>query len=162
MNDLTGTVFSKLRVIRRSDKRGKAGVIWVCGCACGNTITTLSKNLVTGNTKSCGCIKLKMMRGRTMTPITPGSQFGKLLVITRTPKPDGLKGSAAFWRVACACGSPPFTVRSDSLLQGRTTRCITCAFVRDRKGKRSLYAHFAGKDAPNCFTYSVAPKLDSE
>jgi hypothetical protein len=53
-----------------------------------------------------------------------GRTFADLRVIKRD---HARKAKAAYWTVACRCGSSPFSVRSDSLLQGRTTRCVACA-----------------------------------
>jgi ribosomal protein L37AE/L43A len=36
MKDLTGRKFGKLTVIRKTEKRYKRGVIWLCECECGN------------------------------------------------------------------------------------------------------------------------------
>ena len=60
--DLTGQKFGKLIVIRRaSDYESKDGkeVQWVCKCICGNPeeITVTRSHLITGHTKSCGCLK---------------------------------------------------------------------------------------------------------
>ena len=55
LNDLTGKRFGKLTVIRRegTNKRGLA--TWLCQCDCGNTKTVCGRELVVGDTKSCGC-----------------------------------------------------------------------------------------------------------
>lgn len=53
--DLSGCVFGKLRVLNLvpSDSRGTS---WLCECDCGNTTVVSRRNLVSGNTKSCGCL----------------------------------------------------------------------------------------------------------
>ena len=65
--DLTGQRFEKLTVIgidhveHQYNKRGvKNGKItyWLCKCDCGNEIIAPSSNLVRGNTKSCGCLRI--------------------------------------------------------------------------------------------------------
>lgn len=54
--DLTGRRFGKLVVIEKTELRASnGGVIWRCKCDCGNETTTASKNLLSGNSKSCGC-----------------------------------------------------------------------------------------------------------
>ncbi|MDD3225813.1 MAG: AP2 domain-containing protein [Clostridium sp.] len=34
--DLSGREFGKLKVIRKTDKRYKRGIVWLCECKCGN------------------------------------------------------------------------------------------------------------------------------
>ena len=53
--DLTGERFGRLTVIDcvGTDKRYHKK--WKCRCDCGNEIIVLSTNLLTGQTKSCGC-----------------------------------------------------------------------------------------------------------
>lgn len=57
VNDLTGMVFGRLKVIERngSNKRGRA--MWLCECICKNKtkVTVVGNNLLTGNSISCGC-----------------------------------------------------------------------------------------------------------
>lgn len=52
-----GDTFGRLIVLEESGKN-KTGVrIWNCLCSCGNEKLVLQNSLVTGNTKSCGCLK---------------------------------------------------------------------------------------------------------
>lgn len=58
--DLIGKKFNKLTVIGESPPRGKKNLTrWLCKCDCGNTKTIDGRSLVSGNTKSCGCLKKK-------------------------------------------------------------------------------------------------------
>lgn len=55
--DLTGLVFGRLTVLRRSDEeRGGKFPMWECQCACGRSTNTKGIHLRNGATKSCGCI----------------------------------------------------------------------------------------------------------
>ncbi|QQX25935.1 hypothetical protein [Heyndrickxia sporothermodurans] len=55
--DLTGKRFSKLKVLRRNlEKTNNNHTFWECQCDCGNTTVVDSSNLISGNTKSCGCL----------------------------------------------------------------------------------------------------------
>lgn len=66
--DLTGQKFGKLTVIKRykstniNNKTNKT--LWLCKCDCGKEIVVTRTNLITGNSKSCGCIKTKMLNKR--------------------------------------------------------------------------------------------------
>lgn len=60
--DLTGMKFHRLTVIERAenDKRGRA--CWLCRCECGNLCVVCGKNLLNGNTKSCGCYQREKVK----------------------------------------------------------------------------------------------------
>lgn len=58
LKDLTGQRFGKLTVIEKVDYIGK-NTRWICKCDCGNIVKIQSNNLLTGNTKSCGCLRAK-------------------------------------------------------------------------------------------------------
>ena len=54
-NDLTGQIFGRLKVIEYlyTDKRS----MYLCSCECGNNCVVGQSNLVSGHTRSCGCIR---------------------------------------------------------------------------------------------------------
>ncbi len=66
-HDLANKRFDRLVVIERcgSDKQGKSQ--FLCKCDCGNTIITLGKYLVSGHTRSCGCLVKDAIRSRCTT-----------------------------------------------------------------------------------------------
>lgn len=89
MEDLTGRVFGRLTVLEQAEwKNGTS--YWRCRCACGNETTVRYAYLITGHTKSCGCLqreaildnlrlvdgtsvtKLEAMRGRRLSSNTSG------------------------------------------------------------------------------------------
>lgn len=58
--DLTGQRFGRLTVVKKigiknAGQRGSKSV-WLCKCDCGNEKEVLRNSLVSGNTKSCGCL----------------------------------------------------------------------------------------------------------
>ncbi|MEM7578245.1 MAG: hypothetical protein AAF316_00075 [Cyanobacteria bacterium P01_A01_bin.80] len=55
--DLTGQRFSQLVVLYRAYgiTNHRQEIYWNCQCDCGNTTRVTTKNLRSGNTKSCGC-----------------------------------------------------------------------------------------------------------
>lgn len=60
LKDLTGKQFGKLTVIKRSkEKRNNAHIFWECRCICEKIIIVDGSNLISGNTKSCGCTRKK-------------------------------------------------------------------------------------------------------
>jgi len=54
--DLTGRRFTSLEVICLAPQRDRRNY-WHCMCDCGNTKTIIGSSLVSGRTKSCGCIQ---------------------------------------------------------------------------------------------------------
>lgn len=54
--DLAGKTFNRLTVIERAENKRRR-VHWKCKCSCGNIVIIDRCHLVTGNTKSCGCLK---------------------------------------------------------------------------------------------------------
>lgn len=56
--NLVGKRFNRLVVVRRvySVKRKP---IWLCVCDCGGQVTPYGYSLVSGNTQSCGCLRLE-------------------------------------------------------------------------------------------------------
>ena len=55
--DLTGQRFGKLVVIKLSTPKGTKHHKWLCKCDCGNECTVSRDNLISGITKSCGCLR---------------------------------------------------------------------------------------------------------
>lgn len=54
--ELRGKTFGRLKAIERVK-----GGAWKCLCSCGNEHIVLGSNLITGNTKSCGCLRRDRM-----------------------------------------------------------------------------------------------------
>ena len=56
LNDLTGRRFGRLTVIGVADD-GKRKTSYICQCDCGTVKKVRADGLLSGNTKSCGCLK---------------------------------------------------------------------------------------------------------
>ena len=54
--DLSGQKFGKLTPLYIVGKYSSS-YLWHCKCDCGNYTNVISSNLISGNTRSCGCIK---------------------------------------------------------------------------------------------------------
>lgn len=109
--DLTGQRFNRLVVIERDISSSPKHVMWKCKCDCGNEAIVQGINLRTGNTKSCGCLKLEYED-------LSGMQFGDLTVLyrdmNRTPK--------VYYICRCKCGETT-SVRADGLINSRVHSC---------------------------------------
>ena len=56
-NNLVGSRFGKLKVIKRDGIEPFGAALWKCQCSCGKTISTRGQLLLNGQSKSCGCNK---------------------------------------------------------------------------------------------------------
>lgn len=111
--DLTNKVFAKLTIVEEVDKQ-HGRTAWKCLCECGNTVIVLSKDLVSGNTRSCGCLK-----GESNIKDLRGQKFGKLTVISF------LSRKPVKWRCLCDCGKQVTVSRSN--LVGNGQKSCGCA-----------------------------------
>jgi len=73
---LRGKRFGKLTVLVPTTKRQSESIVWLCECTCGNFHLVSSRNLVSGGTRSCGCLHKEnskrrienLQRGRILQP----------------------------------------------------------------------------------------------
>lgn len=57
LNDLRGHVSGRLQVLYRVEKDKYGKWLWLCQCDCGQRSIVLGKRLVSGHTRSCGCLQ---------------------------------------------------------------------------------------------------------
>ena len=62
--DLTGLPFGYYTAIRQDGCDSQGVPYWLCRCRCGNERRVLVYHLLSGNTKSCGCLKRELDRER--------------------------------------------------------------------------------------------------
>lgn len=133
--DLTGQRFGRLVAAYSLGRHPKfTSAVWHCRCDCGGTVNTMTQNLRTGATMSCGCLRREcaVAKGKRRQRVKPGERFGWLVVLEQI---DGGAGGAALYRCRCECGRVKL-VEGGSLSKGRTTSC-GCA--------RSAKANHGGK-----------------
>lgn len=113
---LEGRVFGDLTVLYQvKNKNGRTG--WMCRCKCGKEKAAASRDLKSGDTKSCGCLK-----GRRKKPVNDltGRQFGRLAVLNPAIGRD--KKNSLYWHCRCNCGQTT-DVPESRLVQGVTQSC---------------------------------------
>ena len=59
--DLLGCRFGNLLVIQESKNKDTGRTAWLCKCDCGNTKIIGTKELRSGETQSCGCLRDKLI-----------------------------------------------------------------------------------------------------
>lgn len=52
-----GNIYGQLTVLERANNRRYGCAAWKCKCSCGNEIIVSGRELRTGDTQSCGCLK---------------------------------------------------------------------------------------------------------
>ena len=111
--DLTDMRFTLLVCKEPTDRRNNSGsVVWKCECDCGNICYVPVSELVTGNTKSCGCLSHPPLKDFV------GKRFHMLEVIGYAGKRAGMH------RWLCRCDCKKETVVGQTLLQtGKTKSC---------------------------------------
>ena len=121
--DLTGQRFGRLTVIERDLNNKGNGAYWLCKCDCGNIKSIYGGNLRSGNTKSCGCLRVIDLTGQ---------RFGRLTVIERDFSRNYKdEYTRVYWLCKCDCGNIA-SVSGGSLRSGRTKSC-GCLQAENRK-----------------------------
>ena len=111
--DLTGKKFGKLTVIERVIINDK--VKWKVLCDCGREFIIRPDSLISGHTKSCGCLQ-KEHAFKLNSKNLIGKRFGKLLITERSNRKD-CNGNY-YWFADCDCGNKHHEVAWKSLKRG--------------------------------------------
>jgi hypothetical protein len=64
MRDLNNSIFGRLTVIKNVGKNKFGQPIWNCKCSCGQEKNILNSSLISGRTKSCGCLQKELYAKR--------------------------------------------------------------------------------------------------
>jgi hypothetical protein len=67
LKNLKDQRFNRLTVIERAGASRYRNATWRCRCDCGNEIVADGNNLLRGNTRSCGCLKIEQFKKRVTT-----------------------------------------------------------------------------------------------
>lgn len=124
--DLQGQHFGLLTVVKRGadyiSPKGAHIPKWICTCECGTQKEIIQTSLLSGNTKSCGCNRLKSVQNRLNDGMV-GKTFGSLTVLSRANDYISPKGAhSPKWHCRCQCGKE-IDVMAMSLKNGDTKSC---------------------------------------
>ena len=125
-HNLKGQTFGKWEVL---DYAGE--MRWICRCSCENhTIkNVLTRDLINGTSKSCGCDRNYHIIHKDIS----GQVFNNLKVIEYT-------GRDNMWRCEClACGNKNFITHRDSILTGKTK---SCGCLKEALRKQTMYDRY--------------------
>ncbi|MBQ9003247.1 MAG: hypothetical protein IJ087_15470 [Eggerthellaceae bacterium] len=95
-NNLAGQRFGRLVAIEPTEKRVRHSIVWRCKCDCGNEREIPSRQLLNGNSRSCGCSRKRLSRED-----LAGQRFGKLVAVEAVGKTSW---GSMVWRCECDCG----------------------------------------------------------
>src|SRR6185369_17280841 len=133
-NVFIGQKYHRLLVVARPP--GKA----VCTCDCGGTTSVKPANLVTGHTKSCGCLssepglKAAQIANNAARARLIGMKVGKLTILKfvrvdyRRTKSRGLR-KRPITRFLCRCDCGTEKIVSGAKLQGNEVKSCGCVVV---------------------------------
>lgn len=137
-SDIQGKRFGRLVVVRQVESDIHNRSMWECQCDCGKTTITTAQSLLSGDTRSCGCLK-----SRNLT----GERFGRLRVLGDS---GDRKNRHILWDCLCDCGNH---VKLDtfSLRSGHTSSCgclmrdtVSMQFTKHGESASRLYVVWCG------------------
>ncbi len=108
---------------------------WICRCRCGTVKSVQACHLLSGHTKSCGCLARRAGAGRALD--LTGKRFGRLTALEPTPK---RRKSSVIWRCRCDCGNE-IECESENLTRGKVKSC-GCLQAEQRKKNMASAIHF--------------------
>ncbi len=133
---MIGQRFDRWAVLRRADMSDTGMACWHCVCDCGIEKIVQQHNLVSGQSRSCGCLKREMSwaRSRDIT----GQRFGRLtairMTVRGTKKPQRRNER---WLLRCDCGNETETTKT-AVVNGYTQSCgCLQAEVSQQSGKKN-------------------------
>jgi hypothetical protein len=131
--NVAGMVYGKLTAIETSHLNSQGKWVWRCICECGKGHLVAARDLVSGNTKSCGC-----GRQSGWVELT-GRVSGKLTAVERSHVDT--KGNW-LWRCVCSCGEERL-VEASSIKSGKVTSC-GCGSQGRRRSRQDLTGQVFG------------------
>lgn len=115
-DDIVGKKFNRLTAIKRIYDNRK-GTRYLFSCDCGNQKIILKHTVVSGKTKSCGCLSNEKVRERCFKDLS-NQKFGRLTAISI----DHCDNGKTYWKCKCDCGKE-HVVLTNRLISGNTISC---------------------------------------
>lgn len=119
--DLTGQKFGNLTVLKQAENyilpSGQTKRQWICQCSCGTICTIQASHLVSGHTKSCGCLARNELSERRKINII-GNKYGRLTVVEGAEVINNIYKQ----KCICDCGNIVY-VKTADLTTGKVKSC---------------------------------------
>lgn len=122
-------------VVEKPAERKNGKRYWQCRCRCGAMCIVQESHLLTGHTKSCGCLRREAAANRAANLC--GKRFGRLIALEATSK---RYSESVVWRCICDCGKE-IECTSENLIRGKVRSC-GCLQVEQRKKNMEKAIHF--------------------
>ena len=94
---------------------------WICKCDCGTIKSVSESNLISGKSKSCGCLHNELLSKNRFKDLT-GMRFYRLIVLMLDIKKTKEKGGKSYWICKCDCGTIK-SINGSDLVQGKIKSC---------------------------------------
>lgn len=157
--DLVGQRFGRLSVIEFDEDMSniKGKIYYKCKCDCGNIVSSASRCLIQGFTKSCGCLKSEKTSERLSLKLE-GQRFGKLTVLERVGSIIDTNGNIhSFWKCKCECGTIK-NIKSNDLVSGKVSSCGCLISKGEYEVRKYLNEHNIKYDTQYHFKDLVSDK----
>ena len=131
-------------------------VQWWCRCECGNEKTIDQSSLTSGNTRSCGCLWMDVMKSRCAGILDKTfsicEKFGTVTILEVVTKPSRNNG-LGYFRCQCECGDR-FSTNGKNLCKYRDqSRCHTLCKLSEQQTPKYC------QDVSNRYLYSVYARI---
>ena len=111
--DLAGQKYNMWTVSHRVDDGKRDASYWLCQCDCGTQRVVQGRSLISGASKSCGCIKIR-------NEDLSGKKVGRLTVIEQL---SNIRKDRKFaWKCLCDCGNE-FVAHTTELANNQIQSC---------------------------------------
>lgn len=147
-----GQVYGRLTIKKCLGRDKNKKLIWEAECSCGNVITTTSDLILSGSTRSCGCLKRDKTIERCTKPMV-GKTFSRLKVIR---KAYTKKGKGVYYECLCSCGNT--VIVQGAMLRSGNSRSCGCLAKENREKFEDLTGQRFGK----LVVLGRAPKRNKE
>ena len=89
ITDLSGVLYGRLRVLRLHTAGTANTRLWLCVCSCGTEKPILGARLLSGKTKSCGCLRKDMMTTHGLYDHASYNSWHAMMARCYTPSTEG-------------------------------------------------------------------------
>ena len=125
--NLVGSKFDRLTVVKQHIRRNPSNkVMWVCKCDCGETVAITGNGLMSGTTRSCGCLKIEAI-----------TKLGKKYSLTR--------GKASFnslyrkYKEGAKKRNLEFTLTEEEFEELTKSKCFYCDALPKQRSHTKSY-----------------------
>lgn len=154
---LAGQRFGRLLAVRRVGSTAKKQALWLFRCDCGAEVERAANLVSSGQTTSCGCLRVDRLRDSIGLKLA-GQRFGRLLVLSEVDARSADGG--IMWRCACDCGGES-VVAGKRLVSGSTTSCGCRKVEAGRENIEARRVDYSGMRFGRLLVESMAGRTSS-